>query len=211
VGRPPEPCRPCPLSPGDEELEEQSSENSQRGDQKTDCRVAGVHADRPPAVRVQQGGAKHLALEEGRHLTSHDRVGRLGLRQRARLRVGQAGRNALEVVADEVVRVDLGLVAVVDLLAGQVPDLSRVHSRVERATELDLARGREGDLLRDQLVVHHVRHEVALVEKKARAKSQDDHENRLKRDYPPPDCAVHLGFLLISPFRGFWFELSDGS
>src|ERR1700675_3607683 len=52
-----------PLADPEEDLECKGAEDYQRCDRETDRRVEGVGSDRPPAVRVQQGPAEHLALE----------------------------------------------------------------------------------------------------------------------------------------------------
>src|SRR5215472_11893566 len=64
-----------------------------------------------------------------------------------------------------------GLVAAVDLLPGVLSDLLGEHRRVERAAGLDLAGGREVDLLGHQLVVDHPAHEAAAPVQNARTSS----------------------------------------
>ncbi len=184
-------------APGGHKLEHERAENAEGRHEEPDSCVGRINAESPPAPRVEQGAAQHLALEQRRLLAVQGRELRLergvaggGFRSRRDLRAQRDGGAAdprvrlaaghtLQVLADEVGRVNPGLVAVVDLLAGVVPDLRWELGRIESATGFDLVGAGEEDLLRHELVVHHPSHEAAFVEEEARGCRENHDEHRL--------------------------------
>ncbi len=94
-------------------------------------------------------------------------------------------------LADEVVGINPRLVSVVDLRACVLSDLGRKLLRVECPAGLHLVRAGEEDLLGDELIVNHARHEATFDNRKATGTREHERHDRLKRDDPPPNCRVH--------------------
>src|SRR5207253_8658515 len=97
---------------------------------------------------------------------------------------------------DEVVGVDPSLVAVSHLVARLVADFLRELRGVERSAGLDLVGSWEVDLLRGQLVANLSCGESAKAKREDGRSHQNDDHDCLKTDDSPPDCRVHVDFLL---------------
>src|SRR6202171_1690398 len=179
-----------PLANPEEDLECKGAEDYQRRDRETDRRVEAVGPDRPPAVRVQQGPAQHLALEGRSNLAGHLRVGRICHRLRAQLRVGQSTGDFAQMDPDEAVRVDLSLVAGRQLLATVDVHRRRIGGREGR--DRRTVSSREVDLLRRQLRRNLIVNEGVPPEEESRAENQDADEAGLENQHSPPQCLRHF-------------------
>jgi hypothetical protein len=99
------------------------------------------------------------------------------------------------VLADEVVRIDLGLIAIVDLLAGVLGQLGRELRRLKVSSCLDLVRAMKVDLLRDECI--RTIAVTKLPSKISPGRSQYDNQHRLKvmiRQRLPCSCGPLLEF-----------------
>ncbi len=134
-----------------DESERESEQHHDRTERSGDAGPVGDHTDDRPTPRVEQQSTKGLAPEQRLRLARECGVLRVRLRRRAHLRVRLAVRDALQVDLDELVRVRLGLRAVVDGLAGVALEAGELLG-----VEPGAALRRELDLLLRQLGVHHV-------------------------------------------------------